>query len=83
MELSAEQKDKILKDIAQECYWDYDIEISDLIRILKSDNTREQKNLFSKIIYNAKDKLLSLKIFTTDQLKDFFSDLRSPTIINI
>lgn len=74
--ISSQIEDKILKNILKECYWDYSMDISDLKNILKTDDSREMKKLFSKIIYNSKDKLLSLKLFTHDQLSEFFSDFK-------
>ena len=48
--------EKIIKD----CFWDYDIDESDLKKIISNANDREIKKLFSKIIYNATDKLQAL-----------------------
>jgi len=69
-------KEKVLQSIVKECYWDYNIDENDLREILHSNNKREMKKLFSKIIYNSKDKLLSLKLFSQDQLEAFFQDFK-------
>ena len=69
-------EEKILEKIIKECYWDYNITKDDLKKILDSKDTRDIKKLFSKIIYNSKDKLLSLKLFTTAQLEEFFQDFK-------
>ena len=69
-------KEKVLKNIIQECYWDYNIDEKNLENILNSGNKRDMKKVFSKIIYNSKDKLLSLRIFSNQDLKDFFQDFK-------
>jgi len=71
-----EKNNKIFDNILKECYWDYNIDKEDLYNIIKSNDKREQKKLFSKIIYNAKDKLLALQLFTKDQLQEFFYDFQ-------
>lgn len=67
---------KVLQNIVKECYWDYNIDENDLENILKSNDDREKKKLFSKIMYNSKDKLLSLKLFSKEQLEDLFQDFK-------
>lgn len=69
-------KEKVLQNIIKECYWDYNITEADLEKILSSKDTRVIKKLFSKIIYNSKDKLLSLKLFSRQQLEEFFDDFK-------
>ncbi len=70
------KRDEILKKIIKECYWDYDIDIRDLQNILASNNKREIKKLFSKILYNSKDKLLALQLFSKQQLRELFDDFK-------
>jgi len=74
--MTKELEDKTLDKIIKECYWDYNITKDDLREILNSNDDRDIKKLFSKIIYNSKDKLLSLKLFTTTQLEMFFHDFQ-------
>ena len=71
-----ELEDKILDKIIQECYWDYNVTKIDLKNILNSNETRDIKKIFDKIIYNSKDKLLSLKLFSQKQLEEFFKDFK-------
>jgi hypothetical protein len=71
-----ELEDKVLDRIIKECYWDYNITKDDLKSILASDNKRDMKKVFSKIIYNSKDKLLSLQLFSKQQLHEFFADFK-------
>ena len=70
------QRKEILDTIIKECYWDYNITVNDLEKILEENNPREIHKLFSKIIYNSKDKLLALSIFTQKQLKEHFEKLK-------
>ena len=74
--MRAELEDKVLDKIIEECYWDYNITKDDLKQILISDDKRDIKKVFSKIIYNSKDKLLSLKLFSQQQLVEFFNDFK-------
>ena len=70
------KKTKILKSIVKDCYWDYNIDVEDLESILMENNFREQQKLFSKIIYNSKDKFVSLNIFSTEQLRELFANFK-------
>lgn len=45
----------------------------DLENIITSQDKRELEKLFSKIIYNSKDKLKALQLFSKEQLKYLFS----------
>jgi len=67
-----ENHEKIIKD----CFWDSNITVDDLRGIVVKNNSREMKKLFSKIIYNSKDKLQALQLFTQEQLNEFFSDFK-------
>jgi len=64
--------EKIIKD----CFWDSNISENDLKKIIDSHDEREKRKLFSKIIYNSKDKLQALQIFTHEELKYFFLDFK-------
>jgi len=68
---------KIIKEVIKECFWDYDITKEDIEKILLSDNKREKQWLFSKIMYNSKDKMTALKnLFSKKQLKELFADFK-------
>ncbi len=62
------------KNIIKDCFWDSNIDEDELMKIVKNNNKREMKKLFSKIIYNSKDKIQALQLFTREQHEDFFSD---------
>ncbi len=69
-------KKSILSDIVKDCYWDSNLDVVMLEAIVKSSDKREKQKLFSKIIYNSKDKLLALKLFSKEQLKEFFQEFK-------
>lgn len=78
-EHSAQQaviKTKRLKNIKKECFWDYDISSADIEKIVTQGTKAEKKALFSKIIYNSKDKLSDLILFSKGELEEFFSDFK-------
>jgi len=52
------------------------MDIGTLKSILESNNRREKHKLFSKIIYNSKEKLLALQLFSKEQLVEFFSEFK-------
>jgi len=62
--------------ILKECFWDYDYTEDDLKQIIANADDREIKKLFSKIVYNATDKLQALQLFTQEQLKECFSTFK-------
>jgi hypothetical protein len=69
--------EKFIKDLAvniiKECYWDYNITEDDILNIIESDDFRLKQKLFSKIIYNSRDRIKSLQIFKRDELKKLFN----------
>jgi len=69
-------KQKVIANIVKECYWDSNMSSPDIEKILESDNRREMLKVFTKIIYNSKDKLLSLKLFSNKILEEFFKDFK-------
>ena len=44
--------------------------------IINNNNLREVNKVFSKIIYNSKDKLLALSLFTKEQLREQFHSFK-------
>ena len=66
----------LLDTIIKECYWDSNVTRIYIIKTINSNEKRELNKIFSKIIYNAKDKLLALHIFPQSQLEDLFSDFK-------
>ena len=68
--------DPIIEKVLKECYWDYNLNVNDIKQIISSKDKREKKKLFSKIIYNSKDKLPALLLFDKKLLKEFFDDFR-------
>lgn len=67
---------EILSNILKDCYWDYNIDEDDILRMLDSDDLRILQKLFSKIIYNSKNKLEALSIFPKEKLLYLFNDFK-------
>lgn len=67
----------ITKEIIKECYWDAHMTPQDLENIVASQDNRELEKLFSKIIYNSKDKLKALRLFSKEQLVYLFSNFQA------
>ncbi len=69
MDISKEDLERIKK----ECFWDYDISLDEIKRIIKEGSFREKNKLFEKIMYNSKDKAKMLSYFNKDDLQKLFS----------
>lgn len=63
--------------IVKECFWDSNLDEKKLEQIIVENDDREMFKLFSKIIYNSRDKLQALKIFSEDQLKRYFAKFQA------
>lgn len=66
----------IYEKIAKECFWDYNMSADDICKIITSGSKNEKKKLFSKIIYNSQNRLSALRLFSKDELKEFFDDFK-------
>jgi len=62
--------------IIQDCFWDSNLNEESLKNIILKNDDREMYKLFSKIIYNSRDKLQALQIFTKEQLIRYFADFK-------
>ena len=71
----------IYEEIIKECYWDSNITPKELQELVNSNNYRELKKIFAKIIYNSNDKLKALTIFKRDQLKRLFDDFKINVLV--
>ena len=78
IKIEIKNKEKVYENIAKECFWDYHISKEDIKNIINSGSKREKQKLFSKIIYNSSDKLLSLSIFAKDDLEELLKNF-TPT----
>ncbi|HOV13542.1 MAG TPA: hypothetical protein PK771_04600 [Spirochaetota bacterium] len=63
---------RVLEKIIKECYWDYNITADDLIEKINSSDIREKSKIFNKIIENSTDKVFSLRIFDSEELRKLF-----------
>lgn len=68
--------------IIKDCFWDSNISKNDICAILKSDNIREKKYLFEKILLNSTKLFVDLSIFTIKEIKDFTETYKVPQFNN-
>jgi len=69
-------KKELLNDLIKNCYWDMDVSVDDLLKFARSDNFRIKMGLFQKILYNAKNRILLLKmLFDENDLKKLFDNV--------
>jgi hypothetical protein len=72
---SEKRNEETITNIIKECYWDYNITENDILKIIDSDDIRLKQKLFTKIVYNSKDKLKGLQIFKSTDLKELFNSM--------
>lgn len=72
---SSQKYNQILKD----CFWEYHFTSSDIENMAKSNDKREMKFLFDKILENSTQMLKSMKIFDKNSLKTLIEEYRAPT----
>ena len=64
--------DKLLK----EAFWDYQFSKEDLFRIAQSDNLREKKHLFEKILFNSSDRVRFIRtLFNKEDIEKCFNSI--------
>ena len=73
-----EEVHEIIEQIIKECFWDYNFEINDIIKIAKSGSFNEKMFLFQKILSNSSDVLRALRIFSKEDLKKLFNKYKVP-----
>jgi len=64
---------EIIEQIIKECFWDYNFETNDIVKIVKSGSFNEKMFLFQKILSNSSDVLRALRIFSERDLKELFN----------
>ena len=73
-----EEVHEIIEQIIKECFWDYNFEINDIVKIVKSGSFNEKMFLFQKILSNSSDVLRALRIFSKEDLKKLFNKYKVP-----
>jgi len=80
--LAFDEKNKevreIIEQIIKECFWDYNFEINDIVKIVKSGSFNEKMFLFQKILSNSSEVLRALRIFSKEDLKKLFNKYKVP-----
>jgi hypothetical protein len=66
------QKDKILKRIVTECFWDYDIDENYLSNAIKNGSLTEKRKIAEKIILNMRQPVDGLLLFSKEDLAKIF-----------
>ncbi|MCP4160440.1 MAG: hypothetical protein GY760_10225 [Deltaproteobacteria bacterium] len=62
--------------IIKECFWDYNISKNEIISIAESNDFREKKHLFEKILLNSTDRIRSIKeLFKKNDLIELFDSI--------
>ncbi|MCK5914698.1 MAG: hypothetical protein KAG92_01050 [Deltaproteobacteria bacterium] len=64
--------------LIDDCFWDYNFTDKDIDRIATSDDLKQKRFLFEKILANSTWLLKDLKIFPKDQLEQLLSDYVAP-----
>ncbi len=67
------------KRIIDDCFWDSNITVEDIDKMLHSGNKRAERYLFEKILINSTDILTDLKLFNKDELKTIMKEYKVPT----
>ncbi len=66
--------DRLLK----ECFWEYNFKWNDIVKMANSNDWREKKFLFEKILLNSSKIIKDLKIFNLDDLKRLILEYEVP-----
>lgn len=67
-----------LKRIVEECFWDMNMSIDDIQKIISGSDFKKKEFLFEKILVNSTRVLLDLKIFKKDELKLMIENFNIP-----
>jgi len=67
------------KRIISDCFWDSNITVEDIFKMLHSGNIRAEKYLFEKILINSTNLLSDLELFKRDELKIIMKEYKIPT----
>jgi hypothetical protein len=65
--------------ILKECFWEYDLNHDDLLKLAASENIRENNFLFEKILLNSSRMFADLKIFESEKLKKLIENYKVPS----
>ncbi|MCR4421652.1 MAG: hypothetical protein NUV32_04135 [Exilispira sp.] len=68
------QKDKILKQIVNQCFWDYDIDEKYLSSAIDNASLVEKIKIAKKIILNMRQPIDALLLFSKDDLVKIFEN---------
>lgn len=62
--------------LIRESFWDYNITEEDILEIAQSNDFREKKHLFEKVLFFSTDRVRNIKsIFKKDDLEELFDSV--------
>jgi len=60
----------------KDCFWDYTISEDELQNIALGTDIKKKQWLFNRIVYNSRDKMRDLSIFTEKDLQNLFDNFK-------
>lgn len=73
-----DQTDVDLEKLIREAFWDTNITEDELVAMARSDDFRNKKHLFEKILYNSSDRVRLIRfLFNSSDMKPLFNSLSS------
>jgi len=70
--------DNTLKNILDDCFWEFDFTEKDVDNLVRNRNKKEQVFLFDKILVNSKQLLRSMEIFDKKDLEELIESYKIP-----
>ncbi len=65
--------------ILKECFWDVDIQASEIKEIISGQDFRKKQFLFEKILLNSTKMLRDLSMFESSELQGLLDNLKIPS----
>ncbi len=67
-----------LERLKKDCFWEYDFNDDDILKMASSENAQEKSFLFQKILLNSTRLFHDLKIFKKSDLVDLLESYKVP-----
>lgn len=71
-----------VKRINKECFWEYSFSDKEILNFSKSDDFREKKFLFEKILLNSTEVLQDLEILKKNDIETLLKEFNIPAFNN-
>ncbi len=72
------EKEKIIKQILQECFWDMSFSIEEIDKIVNGEDFRKKAFLFDKILLNNTKLFAALSVFNKNDLERLIKEYKIP-----